>query len=73
MFLCRLGAGIAWVRVFGNFFAAGYENDASNGAGGTKDRAQYDDPDVTPSQPMSSFPYDGGPPPDREHRRRRRR
>jgi hypothetical protein len=28
---------------------------------------------VTLSQPMSSFPYDGGPPPDREHRRRRRR
>jgi len=40
---------------------------------GARDRAQYDDPDVTPSQPMSSFPYDGGPPPEREHRRRRRR
>ena len=41
--------------------------------GGTRDRAQYDDPDATPSQPMSSFPYDGAPPPDREHRRRRGR
>jgi hypothetical protein len=38
---------------------------------GTRDRGQYDDPDVTPSEPMSSFPYDGGP--SREHRRRRRR
>ena len=59
----------------------GYENGSSRSGGhrqvpagnGARDRAQYDDPDVTPSQPMSSFPYDGGPPPEREHRRRRRR
>ena len=59
----------------------GYEDGSSRSGGhrqvpansGARDRAQYDDPDVTPSQPMSSFPYDGGPPPEREHRRRRRR
>jgi hypothetical protein len=59
----------------------GYEESSSRSGGhrqvpadsGARDRAQYDDPDVTPSQPMSSFPYDGGPPPEREHRRRRRR
>ena len=38
---------------------------------GPRGRAQYQDPDITPSQPVSSFPYDGGPPTGREYRRRR--
>ena len=42
-------------------------------ASGPRERSHYEDPDVTPSEPISSFPYDGGPPPGGEHRRRRRR
>jgi hypothetical protein len=37
---------------------------------GSRNRALYEDLDTTPSQPMASFPYDGGPPAEREHRRR---
>jgi hypothetical protein len=59
----------------GNYAGSGYDGTGYTAAhdGGTRDRGQYEDADVTPSQPMSSFPYDGGPPPEREHRRRRRR
>ena len=64
-----------------SYGSAGYEDGSgwSGGdpqppaASGSPDRSHYQDPDVTPSEPVSSFPYDGGPPPGREHRRRRRR
>jgi hypothetical protein len=68
----------------GGYDRRGYEdasyNDGSGRSGGyrqmpagrgPRDRAQYEDPDITPSQPTSTFPYDGGPPPGREYRRRR--
>jgi len=74
------GAGYNGGSDGGSGYGGGaHEDDSTRSAGyrqvpaATDDRAQYDDPAVTPSQPMSSFPYDGGPPPEREHRRRRRR
>jgi hypothetical protein len=61
------------------FESAGYDDGSGRSGGyrqmpagrGPRDRAQYDDPDITPSQPTSTFPYNGGPPPGREYRRRR--
>ena len=66
---------------YGSSAGPGYDDGPARSGGycqvpagsGAQDRPQYDDPAATPSQPMSSFPYDGGPPPDREHRRRHRR
>ena len=57
----------------GSYGRPGYDGAGYSGGNGNSDRSPYDDPEATPSQPMSSFPYDGGPPPDREHRRHRRR
>jgi hypothetical protein len=65
----------------GGYDGGGYQNGSGQSGGyyvpssgsGPRGGPQYQDPDVTPSQPLSSFPYDGGPSAAREHRRRRRR
>ena len=66
----------------GGYDRGGYDDGSGRSGGyrqlpagrGPRDRAQYhQDPDITPSQPTSTFPYDGGPPPGREYRRRRAR
>jgi hypothetical protein len=75
------GAGYSGGNGNSGYGGVGYDDGPARSGGyrqvpagsGSPDRPQYDDQEATPSQPMSSFPYDGGAPPDREHRRRRRR